>query len=682
MKYIFISLLIFLSAPCVLYAQEIIPEKKDSLNYYDMSLEELVKLKAHGVPSELEALINSLISVSSQKAINTRETPSIISLITEEEIRNSGARDLIDVLRQIPGIDFGVDVEGVVGLGMRGSWANEGKILILLDGQETNEILFASSQLGNRFPIDLIKRIEIIRGPGSAIYGGYAEYGVINIITKQADDLNGVFASATYGNMVRDYGRKNVSVAFGKKIKDFSFSLSSFIGRGQRSDQTYKDYNGDSFDMKGNSHLQTNYFNFGAKYKGLSLRFILDDYNIQMKGGYGNVIKNGQVESRFENRFFELKHELKFNQKWKITSRANHKIHQPWENSGYEGTQPYIKRVHRSIGNVTTTFDPTRKINIAFGSEAYYDQAKDFTQGGVFNNNTNTISYYNYAFFAQSLFKTTYTNIIFGARLDNHNAFGSAFVPRVGLTKKLNKFHYKLLFGRSFRAPSIENINAADSLGVKPEFTNVTEFEFGYQLSKNSIISVNVFDIQTSQPIVYYTSLDNGNNEFYTNFGSSGSQGIEAEYKYKSNWVQVNVNYAFYSTANKTKIPTYQTVESYSLLAFANHRINFWSQFNFNTHFSANMSASYYSKRWYVSGYETSGNSILDQAKPVLLLNCFLQFKSEKKGLNIGVGVFDLLNEKFAFIQPYDGGHAPLPGPSREIVVRIQYNLTFKKKTD
>jgi outer membrane receptor for ferrienterochelin and colicin len=647
-----------------------------------MSLEELINLKAHGVPSELEALINSLISVSSQKAINTRETPGIISLITEEEIRNSGARDLIDILRQIPGIDFGVDVEGVVGLGMRGSWANEGKILILLDGQETNEIMYASSQLGNRFPIDLIKRIEIIRGPGSAIYGGYAEYGVINIVTKQADDLNGVFASVTYGQMVRDYGRKNVSVAFGKRLKDFSFSLSSFIGRGQRSDQTYKDYNGDSYDMKGNSHLNTNYINFGAKYKGLSLRFILDDYNIQIKDGYGNVIKKGQLESHFENLFFELKHELKFNQKWKITSRVNHKIQQPWENLGYEGTQPYNKHANRTIGNVTTTYDPTRKFNITFGSEAYYDQAKDLTQGAVFNNNKNTISYYNYAVFAQSLFKMTYTNIILGARLDNHNAFGSAFVPRVGLTKKLNKFHYKLLFGRSFRAPSIENINDAGSTGIKPEFTNVTECEIGYQLTKHSLLSFNVFDIDTKLPIVYFTSQENNDDDYYTNSGSSGSQGIEAEYKYKSKWGQINVNYAFYSTANKTKIPTYQTGESSSLLAFANHRINFSSQFKFNAHFSANISASYFSKRWYVSGYDTSGNSILDQTKPILLLNCFLQFKSEKKGLNIGVGVFDLLNEKFAFIQPYNGGHAPLPGPSREIVVRIQYNLNFKKKTD
>ncbi|HEX7413290.1 MAG TPA: TonB-dependent receptor plug domain-containing protein, partial [Bacteroidia bacterium] len=166
--------------------------QKDTLNFYDMTIEQLLSLKAHGIPSELEKLINSLISVASKKPLNVRESPSIVTLVTADEIKNSGARDLVDVLRLVPGIDFGMDVEGVVGIGMRGNWAHEGKVLLLLDGQEMNEILYATTQFGNHFPIDQIKKIEIIRGPGSAIYGGYAEYGVINIVTKQGGDINGI----------------------------------------------------------------------------------------------------------------------------------------------------------------------------------------------------------------------------------------------------------------------------------------------------------------------------------------------------------------------------------------------------------------------------------------------------------------------------------------------------------
>src|ERR1700740_1155798 len=139
-------LFIFLLSAYVSHAQEPInpasvtdSTKKDTVNYYDMTLEQLLSLKAHGVPSELEKLINSLISVASKKPLNVRESPSIVTLVTAEEIKNSGARDLIDVLRLVPGIDFGVDEQGVVGIGMRGNWAHEGKVLLLLDGTGRNE---------------------------------------------------------------------------------------------------------------------------------------------------------------------------------------------------------------------------------------------------------------------------------------------------------------------------------------------------------------------------------------------------------------------------------------------------------------------------------------------------------------------------------------------------------------
>lgn len=661
------------------YSQDTSVVKRDSLNYYDMSLEELLKLKAHGVPSELEELINSLISVSSKKALNTRETPSIITLITEEEIKNSGARDLIDVLRLVPGIDFGVDVEGVVGLGVRGSWSNEGKILILLDGQETNEILFASSQLGNRFPIDLIKRIEIIRGPGSAIYGGYAEYGVINIITKQAEDLNGVFASGTYGQMEKDYGRKNLSLAFGRKIKDFSISISAFTGIAQRSDQVYKDYYGAQYNMNGNSDLKTNYLNFFTKYKGLSFRLILDDYKIKIKDGFGAVLSN-PVEGHFENIHAELKHELKISENWKINSRLNYKNQQPWEIPAYDETSPYQKSANRTLVNLSTTYEPNRNLNITLGTEAYHDIAKDLVEGGQFKNGKNNISYYNYSLFGQGLFKTRLTNFIFGSRFDNHSAFGNAFVPRVGLTKKIKKFHYKALFSRAFRAPSIENINAADSSGIKPEFTNILELELGYQINRNSILTLNIFDMTTKKPIVYYTTTDSLNSEFYTNFGSSGTQGIEAEYRFKSKKFSLNVNYAYYTAANKDRISLYQTSDPSALLAFANHRINLSTQYNLNQFLNLHLSASYYGNRWQVGGIDSIGASILEKTDPLLLVNCFLNLNLPNKGLNIGLGVYDILNQKFSFIQPYDGGHAPLPGPSREILLRLQYQLNFKKK--
>lgn len=150
----------------------------DTTDILNMSFDQLILLKSKGLSSEMEALINQQIAVSVKNPLSVRKSPNIISLITEEEIKKSGARDLTDVLRTFPGLDFGVDVQGQIGLGVRGSWANEGKILILLDGQEMNEIAYGTLQFGNNYPLEQIKKIEIIRGPGSAVYGGFAEYMV------------------------------------------------------------------------------------------------------------------------------------------------------------------------------------------------------------------------------------------------------------------------------------------------------------------------------------------------------------------------------------------------------------------------------------------------------------------------------------------------------------------------
>ena len=114
----------------------------DSAAIYSMSLEELLNIKSSGVSSEMESLINSLIGVASKKPLSSRKTPSIVTVISQDEIRRSGARDIIDILRLVPGFDFGLDVQGTVGIGVRGNWAHEGKLLLMLDGQEMNEILY------------------------------------------------------------------------------------------------------------------------------------------------------------------------------------------------------------------------------------------------------------------------------------------------------------------------------------------------------------------------------------------------------------------------------------------------------------------------------------------------------------------------------------------------------------
>lgn len=653
---------------------------RDTLNYYDMTIEQLLTIKAHGVPSELEKLINSLISVASNKPLNIRESPSIISLVTAEEIKNSGARDLIDVLRLVPGIDFGVDVEGVVGIGMRGNWAHEGKVLLLLDGQEMNEILFATTQFGNHFPIDQIKKIEIIRGPGSAIYGGFAEYGVVNIITKQGEDINGVSVSGVYGQGQKDFIRRNLNLSAGKKIKDFEFSLSGLIGQGNRSDQNYTDIYNNSYSMGGgNSELNPSYANLGMKYKGLSFRAIGDFYHTTVRDAY-DMIKPKPYVQDFNSVYAELKYVLKLNDKFTITPRLNYKNQTPWKSPQVDSISPaYNKTATRSTANITAVYNVTRNINIVGGGEIYNDVAINHVD--TFYNGKNNLHFYNFAFFVQGLVKTRFVNIIVGSRYDRHNVYGDAFVPRIGLTKKYNRFHFKALYSNSFRAPSIENINESRATGISPEKTQVIELELGYQITHKSIFTINFFDITTKRPIVYYYNVV-ANADTYVNGYQSGTRGIEAEYRIKGKWGYLTLNYSFYTRGGKSNVSYYKVnADSSMLLAFASHKINLNGSFRITKGLSVNPSASFYGPRWGYNSIDTSGNLKLHKYDPTLLLNIFIKYDTPLKGFSLGVGVYDILNQKFKFIEPYyNGYHAPLPGPAQEFVFRLFYDLQFKNK--
>lgn len=210
----------------------------------------------------LEDLLNINVSVGTKKAISARKTPGIVMVITDEEIRNSGARDLTDVLSLVPGLSFGVDVTGVVGLGVRGNWAHEGKFLLIWDGIEMNEIDYASVFFGNHYPVDQIKRIEIIRGPGSVIYGGFAELAVINVVTKKGAEINGAEIGAKYGRMEKIDSRANFTGAFGFKNQDYDVSLSQFSGHGNRSDRSFENYS-----LKDNSALDPEMLNFALSSK-------------------------------------------------------------------------------------------------------------------------------------------------------------------------------------------------------------------------------------------------------------------------------------------------------------------------------------------------------------------------------------------------------------------------------
>jgi len=638
-------------------------------------LDSLINLSAFTEESELQKQLNTATSVASSKALSTRETPGILSVITNEEIQNSGARDMIDVLRLVPGFDILQDNQFVMGLGIRGNWGNEGKVLVLMDGHYMNELLYQTVQIGNHFPVDAIERIEIIRGPGSAIYGGSAEYGVINIVTKAASTLNGVQVYGVGGIHSNAVGRTNAGVMAAQHKEKLSWDLSIFKGNGIVSNSKnfqdlYQSY--DAQNLSKTTTANPMNINFGLKAGGLSLRTMYDEFKTTDPYAF----------SYSKNFFSDVRYDLKVNKKLTVTPSFRYYRQLPWSFGNKDPFEYALKsRAERAWGQVEGSYDLNRKVNFNVGALYFADKGTDLLEGGAFNGN-NTLTLNNFAFFAQGLFKHRLANTTLGFRYEKNNRYGSAFVPRLALTKKIENFHFKILYSKAFRAPSILNISEALTGEIKPEKTDAFEMELGYQFTPEMLLSLNAFSLTTKNVIIYGSSGEGDTfNEWYENYLKSGSQGLELVYSIRKSKWYTTLSYSYSQAIDGNTVDKYvvpQTSKQY--LGFSRSKIAFNSSFKLNDHLSINPSAVYGSKRYGYTSLDEDGNPQANELDGYVLANLFLNYKNLfTEGLNIGIGAYDLFNEHPAIPQAYNGDYAPIPGRSREYILKLSYQVNFKK---
>lgn len=105
------------------------------------------------------------------RSLDVRLATGVVTVLTRAEILASGATDLMGVLKLVPGFTMARDVDDVIGIGIRGIWAQEGKCLFLLNGQTLNDPSYGIFALGERLPLENVERVEVISGPGSVMYG-------------------------------------------------------------------------------------------------------------------------------------------------------------------------------------------------------------------------------------------------------------------------------------------------------------------------------------------------------------------------------------------------------------------------------------------------------------------------------------------------------------------------------
>lgn len=164
------------------------------------------------------------------------EAPAAVSIITGDQIRKYGYRTFSQVLQSVPGFfisnDRLYDYLGIRGLNRPADFNS--RFLLLVDGHRLNDPMFDQAPIGRDSPIDvdLIERVEVVRGPSSSLYGTNAFFGVINVITKRGRDIKGVEGSWENSSYTTNKGR----VTYGKKLSsglEFIASGSYLYGVGQ-----------------------------------------------------------------------------------------------------------------------------------------------------------------------------------------------------------------------------------------------------------------------------------------------------------------------------------------------------------------------------------------------------------------------------------------------------------------
>jgi iron complex outermembrane receptor protein len=167
----------------------------------------------------IEDLMNIEVTSASKKEQKMSEVPAAIFVITQEDIRHSGATNIPDLLRMVPGLDVAQINANTWAISARGfnlQFAN--KLLVLIDGRAVYTPLFGGVYWDTQdVPLEDIDRIEVIRGPGGTVWGANALNGVIEIITKKAADTHGGLIVAGGGTLAQGFGTAQYGGKLGEK---------------------------------------------------------------------------------------------------------------------------------------------------------------------------------------------------------------------------------------------------------------------------------------------------------------------------------------------------------------------------------------------------------------------------------------------------------------------------------
>ena len=664
------------------------------------------------------------VTIATRHQTQIGKAPSIVTVITDEEIKNLGYRTFVEILRTVPGFEiFKTGALGDTIPAVRG-FAGENKVRVMLNGHLVNNPLRGGAFVNfDDFPVEGIKRIEIIRGPGSAMYGENAFLGVINIITKDAKDIDGVKVSSGYGS----FDTYDENIVFGKKYDNVEISgmaryrqTSGFDGVVESDSQTIVDNSLSSLgypsvsQAPGKVHDGRQEFDLNLKvgYKdfyveGLYINknaepFIGPQYALNNESGVENNYVFGEAgyKKTFEERL-TLKPRIYYDQFdrniYTQSLPEGATVSSDTDGDGVADTyytypdghianSKLIERVAGTEipfdyelfdGNMLTLgleYRYVKQTNIHFLSNVDpvtlepLDSIQDFSESyPQIDKATRGI----WSVYLQDTWDITDAlNFTLGVRHDHYSDFGGTTNPRSGLTWAFMKnASLKFLYGEAFRAPSFSEMHAIyqknsiirGNKDLDPETVRSYETGLSYKFNKYVSSSVNYFFNDIKDLIVLRSTFEDTTRILsYENFGDAHVHGVEMETKVDiTKGNYVFMNYTFQSPEDD---------DGDKLPFVAEHKGNFGVNVHYWKYINTNLST-------FVSGKRSrEEGDTRDDLPAYALLNLSVIGKEFFKTMEVYGTVYNLLDKDYSDPGPTSIPE-DLPRPGRTFFVGLSYQF-------
>ena len=459
----------------------------------ELSLRELMEVKIDTVYS------------ASKRLQQTTEAPSSVSIVTAEEIKKYGHRTLADVLRSIRGLyltyDRNYDYLGIRGFSRPGDYNT--RMLLLINGHRLNDNIYDSASIGTDFilDVDLIDRVEVVRGPTSSLYGNNAFFGVINVITKSPAQMSGVEAAAAAGSFDAFTGR----VSYGATTKNGVGLLLSgtFFSSEGPAKLFYPIFRDPAHNFGVAEHRDGD--EFASMFGTLSFRdFTLTGaYQTREKqiptAAFGSVFNDPHTHTVDRPAFVELNYRHAFDDSTELNARVSYDHYRAQANYPYDyfgrGNPGDIVLNHDDVTGewLTTEIQASRalldRIKLTLGVEYRNNLRQDqinFDVAPFLEYLHDKRSSEIVSLFTQGEIALR-TNLLLslGARLDHSDNVWDSANPRVGLIyTPWTQTTLKLLYGQAFRAPnSYETLFWGKSVLPTPDLVpeKIRTYEFVWE---------------------------------------------------------------------------------------------------------------------------------------------------------------------------------------------------------